>query len=149
MTKQILIAVLLALCVQPAFAQDEAATPAATPKESVAAPEPWLAATLSIATPLTLRVATLPAFGIGAPLGFGAGHVYAGDPARGAWVSIGGLGAFLAGGAYGLYGPDNSLYPRRWNQALYWSSVATIIYSLWAGYDAYHTAERAKKPDAE
>ena len=143
LTRVILIAVVLGFS-QPALAQE--ATPAAAPVASVEVPNPWLAGALSLTTPTTLGLATLPAFGIGAPFGFGAGHVYAGDLTRGAWVSLGGLGVALAAGAYGLYGPNDDYRPRRLMIAGTNAAIATMVYSCWAAYDAYHTAERRQQP---
>lgn len=75
----------LAAVHQPAFAQVEA-TPAATPEASATVPTPWLAGALSLGTPLLFSAVSMSAVGLGAPLGFGAGHWYAGDPVRGALV---------------------------------------------------------------
>lgn len=144
LTRIVLIAVLLGFS-QPALAQEEA-TPAAAPVASVEVPNPWLAGALSLTTPTTLGIATLPALGIAAPFGFGAGHVYAGDPTRGAWVSLGGLGVALAAGAYGIYGPNEGYRPRRLMMAGTNAAIATMVYSCWAAYDAYHTADRRKQP---
>lgn len=121
----------------PAIAADE------TPTE-VSLPNPWLAGGLSMASPILLGAVTFPAFGVGSPFGFGAGHIYAGDSGRALWVSLGGLSAVLAAGAYGLYGPTEELRPRRLQQAVVNASITSMVYSLWAGYDAFQTAERQR-----
>lgn len=151
MFKTTLIAALLVLAAphQPAFAQD-AATPAATPEASTSVPSPWLAGTLSLGTPLVLGAVSMRAFGLGAPLGFGAGHWYAGDPVRGALVSLGGFGAAYAGYSWGL-SSGGGRYPGGGSLtiAVLTAWGVSLAYGLWAGYDAHHTAERLKPSDAE
>jgi hypothetical protein len=139
MHKHIIGVALLALTLLPysAYAADES-----KPPEEVTFKNPWLASGLALPATMLLWTASVPAFGVAAPLGVGAGHFYAGDVTRGAWVSLGGVGAFLAGGAWGLYGPNSDLYPRRVNNAVFGALTATAAYSLWASWDAYQTAER-------
>lgn len=103
---------------------------------------PWLAAGLSIGSPLFLGTLSSRAFGIGAPVGFGAGQWYAGDSERAAYVSAGGVATALTAAAWGLYGPNDDLRPRRLQAAVFNAAIAALAYGVWAGWDAFHTAER-------
>lgn len=87
------------------------------------------------------------AFGAAIP-GFGAGHVYAGDPGRGAWIMLGGaLMLGLAGGLGYYYDTRPIDCPlggcmQPIDKTMWYPVVATVVYSLWASADARATAER-------
>jgi hypothetical protein len=114
------------------------------------AASPALAAALTVAAPATLM-------GVGGLLGgspalaypflltgafsMGAGHLYAGDPLRGALVSVGfplvvtgamGLGQAIPGNV-GWGGATNTVVG---------ATLAGLAYTVWASHDAYQTAER-------
>lgn len=108
----------------------------------ITAKNPWLAAGLSLGSPLFLGTMSYRAFGIGAPAGFGAGQWYAGDPERAAYVSAGGMAAALTAAAWGLYGPTEGLRPRRLQNAVVNATMVSLAYGLWAGWDAFQTAQR-------
>ena len=155
MLKPVLVAALLTLpsLPQPAFAHDEAAT------SELHLKNPWVAAGLGWAVtagtlhseqyfelpPLygpTATIATL------SPMGFGTGHFYAGDPLRGALVSVAGL-IITSGLAYSSEAIHRQLYPThyagpfgRGTPYLNTWLLTGIAYGAWASWDAYHTAER-------
>lgn len=132
----LLTATLLTITALPAVAAD------ATEPETIHLKNPWLAAGLSSGVPLALGYASLPVVGAAGPIGFGAGHVYAGDPQRGLWVSIIGVGAMLSAGAIARYWPTTELRPRTALAAGVAFMSTGLIYSAVSGVDAYLTAER-------
>lgn len=84
------------------------------------------------------------------PGGFGAGHFYAGDPLRGALVSLAGplitTGAAVATDAVmkQMYPCRNAachMFPDLSPYAYAWL-FSGIVYGMWASWDAYNTAER-------
>lgn len=85
-----------------------------------------------------------------APMGFGTGHLYAGDYTRGALVSLAGplvvTGTAMAFQAvHDAHNPvtdlgsmDQTPYFRGW-------LLAMLAYGTWASWDAYQTAERINR----
>lgn len=148
MLRSVFLAALLTLA-QPAFAEVDR-TPVTSLEQPAAVPEPWLAGGLSLTTPVLFGAASVKGFGFGAPLGFGVGHWYAGDPTRGAPVTLGGFGAALAGYYWGLssgggkYSGGGNLTTAVLNA---WGFSAA--YGLWASYDAYQTAAKASQKRVE
>lgn len=119
-----------------------------------AVPAPDVAAGLSLWVPLGVTVAILPLAGplsmFAGGLTAGAGHLYAGDPARGVMVSLGGvvvpaLGIGLGVGiGMGLAPSHSSLNSLGFiaTAGLVAGLASTIGYLLFASQDARHTAER-------
>jgi hypothetical protein len=97
-----------------------------------------------------LRFGQLATIATLAPMGFGAGHLYAGDYTRGALVSLAGpfvvTGTAMAFQAVhdaqnpvtDLGSMDQTPYFRGW-------LLAVLAYGTWASWDAYQTAERANR----
>lgn len=85
------------------------------------------------------------------PLALGSGHVYAGDPWRGALVAAGGYGAMGLGTGAGMamasgisaINPGLMANDRGLALILGSAAVVTLGYSVWAVNDATATAERA------
>jgi hypothetical protein len=138
-----LASLLVAMATAPALAADK--------PRAAAAPDPAAAASLSVGVPLLLTVGAVtitslqyPVFGIAMPLGFGAGQLYAGDPARAALVGLGGYAAAGTGGLIG-YGIDNALNSGHamagTTGMVTGAALALAVYGGWAAYDAYRTAE--------
>lgn len=148
MLRSVVIAALLTLA-QPAFAQGDSESVTSL-EQPAAMPEPWLAGGLSLATPVLFGAASVRGFGLGAPLGFGVGHWHAGDPTRGALVTLGGFGAALAGYYWGL-SSGGGKYSGGGNltTAVLTAWGFSAAYGLWASYDAYQTAERASQKRME
>jgi hypothetical protein len=129
---------LVMLLSPPAHAQAE--TPdAGKALQAEAPPNPWLAAGLSVGAPFLLGLASANVGGIAAPIGFGAGHFYAGNHERGAWVSLGGAATFLGGAAIALALPSSDARPRLLLQALQGAALGTLFYGFFAGADAFRT----------
>lgn len=117
-------------------------------------PDPAYAATLSLVAPVVFALVTLPVAGpaavIVAPLGAGVGHVYAGDPVRGALFSLGGLVVPALGMGLGLGAgmgvaqvtPANSTLGTVAVYGLVGGAVALAGYAAFAARDAHATAER-------
>jgi hypothetical protein len=97
-----------------------------------------------------LRFGQLATIATLAPMGFGAGHLYAGDYTRGALVSLAGplvvTGTAMAFQAvHDAHNPvmdlgsmDQRPYFRGW-------LLAVLAYGTWASWDAYQTAERVNR----
>lgn len=122
--------------------------------------EPGLAAALTFAAPIALASVGLsrgndaiPLTLLLTPLSVGLGHVYAGDPKRGAWVTLGlpvaVLGSYALGNQIGL-----AVIPetgrgfsdmRGIGVAVLGAAVGTAAYWGWAAYDAYETANRTNE----
>lgn len=111
-------------------------------------PPPLIAAAFSLAAPPILFGSTGGIFFLPTPLGFGAGHALAGDWRRAGLVSAGGFAAMGTGALLGVgmnyltVGADPR--PRLWANPLVGTAVAMAGYTVWAGWDAYHTALRAR-----
>jgi hypothetical protein len=118
------------------------------PPEAPPAPEPWVAAGLSVAAPLGLlavsMVSPYPELGFLVPATLGAGHVYAGDPFRGLLVSAGGVGASVVG--LGLGAGTVALWPgtpaESLSRVLWGGVLGTAVAIPVAAWDARRTAER-------
>ncbi len=140
------------------LAQSAFATAPATPSVT-SEPSPVTAAFITALGPLGvaagsgllyqagIRDATpLLAFAVLGPLAIGAGHVYAGDPARGLGVGLGtyyaAVGGLLAGAGLWLLLGDDSL-DSLVLVPLVTTSAVVLGYYGWAIVDAAHTAERA------
>lgn len=122
--------------------------------------EPGLAAALTLAAPLGLAsfglsrgYEAIPLTLLLTPLSVGLGHVYAGDPRRGAWVTLGlpvaVLGSYALGNQIGL-----AVIPetgrgfsdmRGIGVAVLGAAIGTAAYWGWAAYDAYETANRTNE----
>lgn len=114
---------------------------------------PWAAMGLSLGTPLVLGIGAAAAFGplaLLAPLGLGAGYVYAGDPARGLWVGLGGsaavLGGALASGLLSLLVDSNTTSGTALSFMLVGTLGSAVLYSYWAARDVMETTDRANEP---
>lgn len=117
--------------------------------------DPWMAVGLGVGSSLgfaslvAVPVPWLAPFCMLSPFTVGLGHVYAGDPARGAWVTLGSLGAaIVALGLGGMSyfasssGPGGVIFAVGSGVAVY------AAYETWAGVDAYNTAERVNQEAA-
>ena len=122
--------------------------------------EPGLTAALTFAAPITLASFgfslgndAIPLTLVLTPLSVGLGHVYAGDPKRGAWVALGVpvaiFGSYALGNQIGL-----AVIPetgrgfsdmRGIGVAVLGAAIATAAYWGWAAYDAYETANRTSE----
>jgi hypothetical protein len=143
-----LAAVLLATAIAP--------LPAMAAQAEPATPDPVVAASLSAGVPalLTLGAVTItqlpvPIFGFVMPLGYGAGHMYAGDPLRGLLVGAGGYGAALGGGLVG-FGVEKlvagSGSPLNGTTGMVvGAGLALFAYGGWSASDAYHTAAKQRE----
>jgi len=146
------------LAAPPAWAE------AAAPPPASSSLNPWVAAGLTLSAlpiggTIPISVGQVSAFGttvIGMPF-LSAGHLYAGDPWRGAAFASGGALLYLATAAAYLWeyggrsfpGPDASRphedAASRYVIAFY---VSSSIYSALVAWDAYRTAEE-KNADAK
>lgn len=122
--------------------------------------EPALAATLTFAAPLGIASVGLsrgyeavPLTLVLSPFSVGLGHVYAGDPMRGAWVSLGWPVAILASYALGNQ-IGLAVIPetgrgfsdmRGIGVGLLGAAIGAAAYWGWAAYDAYETANRTNE----
>jgi hypothetical protein len=141
--KRVLLGCLIAqACCLPAMADEATAAREREEKRLVAASlsigMPWLLYGALMALPRPIGKVASPVMLF--PIGVGAGQVYAGDVVRGALVGAGGLVVFYAtlSLGMGLRGPLSS------DAAMNAAYAATGVYGLLAGWDAYHTVDRAK-----
>lgn len=97
-----------------------------------------------------LRFGQLATIATLAPMGFGAGHLYAGDYTRGALVSLAGP-LVVTGTAMtfqAVHDAHNPVMPMgSMDQTPYFRGwlLAVLAYGAWASWDAYQTAERANR----
>lgn len=136
---------------------------AADSSHSVTVPlkNPWVAAGLSVGMPVTMAAAgfLLPpshvlsqtiadsfVIAVASPLAIGAGHAYAGDPARGllfsALVPVA-IGASTAAGALALSGPQfKDMYLAPIGGALWGALIGGVTAFSYTAWDSFATAER-------
>jgi hypothetical protein len=124
----------------------QADTPPVNPVEPAAerTAHPWWAAGLTLMAPGLL--ATPAAWGlwpaaVAAPAALAAGHLYAGDPQRAAWVGVGGASASVLGALSGA-GVGQSLGLS--SAAGAWAGGGLVFggFASWAAWDAYQLAAR-------
>lgn len=106
--------------------------------------------TCSFAAPISPF--TAPAFGlaVAAPVTLGYGYEYAGDAERGrlatmGWPVAAGLVAVAASVAFGKatdVDPGSVAFPPWFVSGLVGFGVGSVLYVVWAAWDAYQTAER-------
>lgn len=134
----------------PAARSPRKAMPGAASIAWRATREPWLAASLTLAGPAALALPALMWPSVAAawapaalgPLALGAGHLYAGDPARGLLVGLGGAGMAGAGAAAG-YGLGAWLGMPAQGAMLAGGGLGLAGYTVWAAADAFRAAGAA------
>lgn len=149
-----LTALTVALAAAPAFAAEPAEAPPPP------APNPWVAVGLSAAAPVVLggtavlvganNPTSLPMLIGLMPAGLSAGYLYAGDPGRALGVTLGGYG--MAGlGALAMTGLVLASPASGQGKGfamgvapVIGAGLASAVYSGWALFDVYQTAERQK-----
>lgn len=153
LTGLVAAAVAFALTAAPGRAEEPAETWGWTAGRS-----PWVAAGMSVVPSALLTGFALSEQAIDSPrtplvllvpLGFGLGQAYAGDPWRGALVSLGGMAVevgslTLLGATLGSRGGNGG---GGMGAILLLGLAATAGYGAWAAWDAHQTAEsRAPAP---
>lgn len=129
-----------------------ASNPLSNDLDRRALPDPEAAAGLSWMVPLGLAAASFPVGGpvalLVGPMGAGAGHFYAGDPARGTLFTIGGLVVPALGLGLGLglasANPTGQSLGSLAVASLAGGLISAVGYTLFASRDAYDTARRQR-----
>lgn len=134
------------------------------PAQGPALKNPWVAAGLTLSSPLLLAggayalgaqpdvpipLGTISVVGGAGPLTLGTGYLYAGDFGRGTVVMLGGYVAQLMGAVVGA--PTVALLSGKEGEGAGWAFVSGLfigpmvalgVYSLWAAFDAYQATVR-------